>query len=915
MNLLPQPGQMIGPYQILEKLGQGGMGAVFKVSNGSAVYALKLLLQSSERDLLRFQREARALAQVDRHPNIVRVHSYGELPFPYIVQSFVEGQSLGDRLRGGERFNEEETLEIGLKVASALAHVHDSALLHRDLKPENILVRASDSEYLVTDFGLAKSETLESLTQTGEMLGTPSYMAPEQWDGAKEKICPATDVWALGITLYECCTGERPFQADDFVNLARKTLFEDLQDPRILNPELSEAFVAVLFKSLEKEPELRYQDAGEMFRDLESCAVGGPVSAEIPGALTRTQRRLTRVLGLKIWFALVFGVLVLGGLVFLIESGLLRTNSPQETVEAIDDKEWSRELLFSSAFVRKELKLKKAERDIEHPAWGDFQKLCVALESGDVKTFKAKIDSLPRSHLFTGLRTLALFVGALEERNWREGLENLGELPKSFLEREERRTLSLALQRVETMDLLFDLSKRREGLELAFEQLTKEVELREGSQAFWDSWSREIRQRAEKGVFSKSEKLHLSARIEPHLGGAENGKERLKLRWLLLQWLRVSNKDAAFDKYIAYLDVAAEAGLEGYDWDFIKYIQNLGSSITDKSERTALRRVYKSLLTLAKCGLYFEDLDRFLSLLEDSGLFQQFRSNPYNSFYRAFRYSVNDLFDEAAILIEESKALEQRRLDQKLLDLNAVIASDKVNELFKAIAYGERGELISMHYRRLGLSAKKGRARAVRDIKRALAGPHPAPDRLFFLLANRYLFRLRGPERVKLLKLSIASLQDRFKRSKTNRLAMSNPAYMFLRCEQREYARNIGRACSRIVDWNLDPGGDASEALTYARLAKETEADEDASVLVIRCLKRLKRWRELKEAVFVFYKSFPKAWQGTFKDDPESLKILGAILIEERRFEAARFALNALQKLDAGAAKALKDRLRLALEK
>lgn len=908
---------MIGPYQILEKLGQGGMGAVFKVSSGSAVYALKLLLQSSEEDLLRFQREARTLAQVDRHPNIVRVHSYGESPFPYIVQSFVDGQSLGDCLRRGERFNEEETLEIGLKVASALAHIHDSALLHRDLKPENILMRASDSEYLVTDFGLAKSETLESLTQTGEVLGTPSYMAPEQWDGVKEKICPATDVWALGITLYECCTGERPFQADDFVSLARKTMLEDLQDPRTLNPELSEAFVAVLFKSMEKEPERRYRDAGELLKDLEFCVTGGQVSAEIPGALTRAQRQLTRVLGPKTWLALVFGVLVLGGLVFLLESGLLIENPPQKRARAFDDKEWSRELLFSSSFVREKLKLKRAERDVDHPAWGDFQKLCGALESGDLKTFKAKIDSLPKSRSFRDLRTLALFVGALEKRDWRESLEKLAELPKSILGEKERRSLSLALQRVHTMDLLFDLKKQSKGLKSAWTQLSKEVEGLGGrSQAFWDSWNKDVRRRTEKSALGDREKLQLVARIEQLRGsGAENGKERLKLQLLLVQWLRVRSEDAAFDKYMAYLDAAAEGGLEGYDWAFIRYIRTRGSRMTDNSERSEMRRVYKSLLTLAKCGFYFEDLDRFLSLLEQRGLFQQFRSNPYNSFYRAFRYTVDDLFSEAATLDEERKVLEQKHLDQKLADLNAVIASDEVNDLIKALAHGERGDLIAVHHLRLGLTAEQGRARAERDIKLALAGPHPAPDRLLSILANHYLFRLAGPERVKLLKRSIALLEDRFKRSKTNRLAMSNPAYLFLRCEPREYARHMGRVCGDIVEWSLAPGGDAFEALKYARLAEETTRSEDASMLVIRCLKFLKRGEELKEAVLVFYKSFPKAWRRRFQDDPESLKILGASLIQERRFEAARFALKALQKLDAGAAKVLEHRLRLALEK
>ncbi len=210
--------ESIGRYQILEKLGQGGMGVVYKALHRdlNRVFALKVLRktgQTSASTVRRFQREARLAARL-KHPHIVSVHDAGEEKgLHYIALELIDGEALSARLisrRGQMR----ENLDLMEKVARAVAYAHAQGVIHRDLKPANIMIDRAGEPHIM-DFGLAKDAVENSLlTRTSDFLGTPFYMSPEQATGRVEQVGPASDVYALGVLLYELATGHHPFRAD-----------------------------------------------------------------------------------------------------------------------------------------------------------------------------------------------------------------------------------------------------------------------------------------------------------------------------------------------------------------------------------------------------------------------------------------------------------------------------------------------------------------------------------------------------------------------------------------------------------------------------------------------------------------------------------------------------------------------------
>lgn len=263
-------GRNIGPYEILEQIGAGGMATVYKAyqpAMGRHV-AIKLLPQRLAHDpnfRARFQREARTISSLE-HRYILPVYDFGEdQGVSYLVMRYADGGTLADMI-AQRSLSVTRLLEIASQVAEALAYAHDQGVIHRDIKPANVLI-GRDGSALLSDFGIAKvyAETLQ-LTDEGMLIGTPAYMAPEQVQG--QRVDGRTDIYALGVVLYQALTGEYPFAADTPLALALMHLHNQPRPPRQLNPAIPEALERVVLRALAKNPDDRFQEAGELAEAL-----------------------------------------------------------------------------------------------------------------------------------------------------------------------------------------------------------------------------------------------------------------------------------------------------------------------------------------------------------------------------------------------------------------------------------------------------------------------------------------------------------------------------------------------------------------------------------------------------------------------------------------------------------------------
>lgn len=261
-----QPGQMLGAYRIIQQIGEGGMAAVYKAYQASmdrnvAIKVLPGQLAGSEEFVKRFQQEARIIARLE-HPHILPVFDYGEENgIAYFVMRYLEAGTLKKRMKAGA-LSLSEIDRVFTQLAEALGYAHDQGVVHRDLKPANILVDSSDNLFL-TDFGIAK--ILESasprLTQTEAIMGTPDYISPEQ--AAALNVDQRSDIYSLGVILYEMMTGRVPFVADTPLAVILKHISDPLPPPSSVRPDIPLPIEQVIQKALAKEPDDRFKDTDE----------------------------------------------------------------------------------------------------------------------------------------------------------------------------------------------------------------------------------------------------------------------------------------------------------------------------------------------------------------------------------------------------------------------------------------------------------------------------------------------------------------------------------------------------------------------------------------------------------------------------------------------------------------------------
>src|SRR6202142_1591518 len=260
-------GENVGPYRIIEQLGQGGMATVYKAYHAAldryvAIKALHPAFGEDQNFLMRFQREARVIAKLE-HPNIVPVYDYSEHEGrPYLVMKYIEGDTLKARLSKGALSSAEieKTVET---VGSALAYAHKQGILHRDIKPSNVLI-ANDGQMYLADFGLARiAQAAESTLSSDMIMGTPQYISPEQAMGKKD-LDAGTDIYSFGVMLYEMVVGRVPFNADTPFSIIHDHIYSPLPMPRAINPKVPEPVERVLLKALAKERADRYPDVDSL---------------------------------------------------------------------------------------------------------------------------------------------------------------------------------------------------------------------------------------------------------------------------------------------------------------------------------------------------------------------------------------------------------------------------------------------------------------------------------------------------------------------------------------------------------------------------------------------------------------------------------------------------------------------------
>jgi serine/threonine-protein kinase len=318
-----------GRYKLEAKLGSGGMSTVYLARDTTldrqvAVKILHREMSEQEDQLQRFRQEARAVAKLS-HPNVVAVIDAGEDGgHPYIVFEYVEGETLKQRIKRVGALEPQEALAYAIEIARGLTVAHNRNMVHRDIKPQNVLIDAEGRAKL-TDFGISRQLEQDGMTATGRVLGTTDYVAPEQAMGHPVDI--RSDIYALGVVLYEMLIGQVPFHADSQVGVAMKHVNEELPDVQQRRPELSAAAALVVERATAKDPDRRYQQVGELIDDLstalevEAARAGGTTgeATSILDAVAPAERKLPGGGGRRSWLAIALIVLLGGGVLLAVQ--------------------------------------------------------------------------------------------------------------------------------------------------------------------------------------------------------------------------------------------------------------------------------------------------------------------------------------------------------------------------------------------------------------------------------------------------------------------------------------------------------------------------------------------------------------------------------------------------------------------
>ncbi len=377
-----------GDYELIEQIAKGGMGVVYKARQPKLkrTVALKMILAgqfANEQEIARFHTEAEAAANL-RHPNIVSVYEVGEVDGQhYFSMEYVDGPSLAEAVRR-DSVSPQRAAEIMRTIAEAIQFAHDKGILHRDLKPANVMLDP-DGKPLVTDFGLAKRiEDSSGITITGAIVGTPSYMPPEQADPSTGKVGPTSDLYSLGAVLYELLTGRPPFRASNPFETVKKVIEEEAPLPRTIDPSIPRDLETICMKCLQKERERRYGSARELAEELKRYLNGEPIQARPISSGERVIRWCRRNPKVATWIGVAVSAMIVALIAsfsaFMVQSWALEEvraaklesdESYRKAREAVD--EWFTQI--SEYDLLNEPALQPLRRDLLERAldyYGDF---------------------------------------------------------------------------------------------------------------------------------------------------------------------------------------------------------------------------------------------------------------------------------------------------------------------------------------------------------------------------------------------------------------------------------------------------------------------------------------------------------------------------------------------------------------
>ncbi|MGD9232185.1 MAG: serine/threonine-protein kinase, partial [Desulfobacterales bacterium] len=328
-----------GRYQIVKELGKGSMGVVYQAHDPQIdrLVALKVLREDrvgGEDFVLRFLKEAKAIGRLS-HPNIVTVYDVGrDHGTIYIAMEYLEGKPFNDVIRNGQ-MSLEQNVDIGLQVARTLNYAHSKGIVHRDIKPSNIILSA-DGQVKLTDFGIARIEDSDAAqqTQAGDILGTPTYMSPEQVIG--KSVDGRSDLYSLGVLLYELTVGRRPFLGNNIATIFRAITHDDPVAPSQIDPSIPKGLSDIIIKALSKNPDERFQTGAAMCDALEKC-IESKELIEPPQEKIR-ERRMPGGLFLIIGIMLL---IISGGVFYFTGPGSDQTKSIPKPEKVVSQPEYA----------------------------------------------------------------------------------------------------------------------------------------------------------------------------------------------------------------------------------------------------------------------------------------------------------------------------------------------------------------------------------------------------------------------------------------------------------------------------------------------------------------------------------------------------------------------------------------------